>query len=107
MTDISIKDFSLNHKLSILKLFKKSFNKQLSEEFWNWRFENNPFGKAIIKIALADQQVVGQYLLHPIPLKYQNNNFKSLFSMTTMTDPEFSGRGIMTNLASEVFEKIT
>ncbi len=103
--EISIEDFSFNYKLQILELFKKTFNRELSEQFWKWRFEKNPFGNPIIKVALLNQRIVGQYSLHPISLSYGTNNFKSLFSMTTMTDPEFSGQGIMTHLANEVYEK--
>ncbi len=102
--DVSIIDYSPKFKPLILDLFKKTFHKKLSQEFWNWRFDNNPFGQPMIKNAIYDSTVVAHYLLHPVELNYGKNKIKSLFSMMTMTDPQFSGRGIMTQLANQVYK---
>ena len=51
LMNISIVDYKPKYKPLIINLFKKTFNKKITEQFWNWRFENNPFGKPIIKLA--------------------------------------------------------
>lgn len=102
--DISIVDHSPKFKPSILELFKNTFDRKLSQEFWNWRFENNPFGKPIIKNAIYNSEIIAHYLLHPVELSYGKDRISSLFSMMTMTNPQFSGRGIMTELANQVYQ---
>jgi len=76
----------------------------MSEEFWNWRFEKNPHGIPIIKLAFLNERLVGNYLLHPVRMKWNKKSIRPLFSMTIMIDPDFSGKGIMTNLATQVYE---
>jgi len=102
--NIVIKEYDLSCKNQILKLFKKTFQKEMTEYFWNWRFEKNPFGNPIIKIAYSKDKLISNYLVHPIILHHNLNSINALFSMTTMTDPEFSGRGIGTDLANEVYK---
>jgi len=103
--DYSIIDYSEEFKPQIFSLFKKTFQKEMSEKFWNWRFEKNPYGKPMIKLAFLNDKLIGNYLVHPIQIEYNQKQLLSLFSMTTMTDPDFSGQGIMTHLANEVYKK--
>ena len=102
--EISIKDYSPKYKRQILNLFEKTFNKKMTKEFWEWRFEKNPYGNPLIKLAFVNQKLVANYLLHPIELRMGFKPIRGLFSMTTMTDPEFAGKGIMSNLAKEVYD---
>ena len=102
--NVSIVDYSPNSKPLIFNLFKKTFHKELSQEFWNWRFDDNPFGQPIIKNAIYDSTIIANYLLHPVELSYGKIKIKSLFSMMTMTDPQFSGRGLMTQIANQVYK---
>jgi len=101
---ISTVDYSSQFKPLILDLFKKVFQKEMSEKFWNWRFEKNPYGKPIIKLVFYEETLIANYLLHPLEMVWGKKFLRPLFSMTTMIDPEFSRKGIMTNLASEVYQ---
>ena len=58
LSKISIVEYAPKYKLMILDLFKKTFQKEMSKEFWKWRFEKNSFGKPIIKIALNKEKLV-------------------------------------------------
>ena len=97
------KPYNSNYKNQLSLLFKKTFKRELSEAFWNWRFEKNPFGEPIIRVAFFNKLLIANYLLHPINLQYNSKSIKALFSMTTMTDPDFVGRGIGTKLANEAY----
>ena len=76
----------------------------MTEQYWNWRFENNPFGKPIIKLAFYEDQLVGNYIANPVQLIHGKKSIPVLHSMTTMTDPDFSGLGISSNLANQVYK---
>jgi len=99
-----MENYQPKYKNQILQLFEKTFNSKMTEEFWEWRFEKNPFGRTLIKLGFVNQHIVANYLLHSTDLRFQGKSYQALYSMTTMTDPEYSGRGIMTKLASSVYE---
>ena len=101
--DVSIIDYSPKFKPLILDLFEKTFHKKLSQEFWNWRFENNPFGRLVIRYMLKDKELSGTYITHPVKIESKNNINSGLFSMWTVTNPIFEKKGIMTLLANEVY----
>ena len=102
--DISIKDYEPKFKPLIFELFKSTFKKDMSESFWNWKFENNPFGKPIIKLAFDNEKLVGNYLVNPLKIFFKNKFLPVLHSTTTMTHPDYSGMGISSNLAKQVFQ---
>jgi hypothetical protein len=102
-----IKEFNNINKNEILNLFEKVFHKKMSIQFWNWRFGNKFIKKPLIKLAFIENKLVANYLLHPIILEFGGFGKKCLFSMTTMTDPEYAKQGIMTKLATEVYKKGT
>jgi len=103
--NFSVVDFSIEHQSEILELFKKTFHQEISKEFWDWRFTKNPFGVPIIKLAIYNKKIIGCYLVHPLPILFDKKEIPVVFSMTTMTDPKFSGCGVSTTLANAVYEK--
>jgi len=102
--EISIIDYSPKYKKDIINLFKKTFQKEISQQYWEWRFEKNPFGTPIIKLALYENKIIGNYLVHPLKLDIGKETIPILYSMTTMVDPEFWGKGIATRLAKQVYQ---
>ena len=103
--NMQIKEFQNENIKQILELFEKVFHKKMTIKFWNWRFDGNPFGNPFIKLAFIGKDLIASYLIHPIILEFDNKKNQCLFSMTTMTDRDFSGKGIMTKLASESYKK--
>lgn len=101
---LNTRDYSKQYLENIISLFNKTFGHTLTKEYWNWRFENNSFGKPIIRLCFDDERLIAVYLVHPIKLEIENYEERAVFSMFTMTDPEYSGRGIITKLANEVFD---
>jgi GNAT superfamily N-acetyltransferase len=87
----------------ILKLFNVVFGRKLDEEFWRWRFLKTPFGKSVIRLMFDKGKLVGHYAVTPTPLWVKDKGHKAAFSMTTMTHPDYWGRGVFTELASEVY----
>ena len=85
-------DNEIKTKNDILKLFKLVFRQNLTTRFWKWRFEKNPFGSPIIKLAYNKTDLIANYLLNPIRINCKNFEITVLYSMTTMTDPSFSGK---------------
>lgn len=90
---------------NILRLFGKVFGQTMSLRFWKWRFIENPFGRGIIKLLFDNKKLIGHYAVIPMKIQAGNKPVKSVFSMTTMTHPDYRGRGIFGYLASEVYKE--
>ena len=101
---ISTVNYQPQFKDQVLDLFNIVFKKKMSKKFWKWRFETNPFGKPISKLAFVDSKLVAHYLIHPIILNHFSKSINCQFSMTTMTHPNFSKKGLMTHLAKEAYK---
>jgi len=102
---LEFKEYSSDDLDKIILLFDKVFNIKLNQDYWNWRFLKNPFGKPLIQLCWDNKQLVSVYLVHPLSLEIDKTVTKSLFSMFTMTDQNYSGKGIMTKLANQIFDR--
>ena len=100
---LTCRDYQPGDERRIVGLFKQVFGRALNLAVWKWRFAENPFGEAIIKLAFDDEKLVGHYAVIPMSVQVENKLVKAVFSMTTMTHPDYSGRGIFTYLAGEVY----
>jgi hypothetical protein len=97
------RDYQNGDEPHILHLFNLVFKQEMSLPFWKWRFLENPYGKGIIKLMYDVNKLIGHYAVMPISVQVTNRPMKAVFSMTTMTHPDYSGRGIFTFLAEEVY----
>lgn len=89
----------------ILELFEASFGKKLSLEYWNWRFANHPSGKCMIMLMWDGERLAGHYALSPAKMIVEKCEVLTALSMTTMTHPDYAGRGIFTQLAEALYEE--
>ena len=78
----------------------------MSLAFWKWRFLDNPnFKEPMIYLMWDEDKLVGHYAVSPTKTEIGDTQYLSALSMTTMTHPEYGGRGIFTQLASELYKK--
>lgn len=98
------RDYERGDEHQILSLFAEVFQREMSLAFWKWRFIENPFGKGIIKVLFDDDKLIGHYAVIPMNVEAQGRLLKAAFSMTTMTHPDYGGRGIFTYLAEETYK---
>jgi hypothetical protein len=89
----------------ILDLFECSFGKKLSLDYWNWRFANHPSGLKMIMLMWDGERLVGHYALSPMRLIIEKQEILTALSMTTMTHPDYAGKGIFTQLANALYEE--
>ncbi|MBN8696426.1 MAG: GNAT family N-acetyltransferase [Bacteroidetes bacterium] len=102
---MEIKDYKSGDEVAILELFQLSFGRQLSLDFWKWRFLSNPVKKLMIKLMWDKDKLVGHYAVSPVTLSIGQENILSALSMTTMTHPEYAGRGIFKDLAEALYNQ--
>ncbi|MDQ0156912.1 GNAT family N-acetyltransferase [Robertmurraya andreesenii] len=85
-------------------LFQVCFNKEIPENFLKWRYIENPVDDFFVYVAMDNNKIIANYSVSPIILSSKDGDIKSALSMTTMTHPSYSGRGLFTKLASLLYE---
>lgn len=103
MEGLSIRRYQPGDELHILGLFETVFHRSMSPRFWQWRFHDNPAGQGEILLAWDGEILAGHYAAIPVDLVVDGLPTSALLSMTTMTHPEYTGRGIFTGLAARLY----
>lgn len=88
----------------ILTLFELAFHRKMSHEFWKWRYQDNPSGKGIIRLAFDGDLLVGHFGFLPMRVQYGSETLRAIFPITSMTHPDYWGRGIFTSLMAGTYE---
>lgn len=105
---MKILPYTAGNEAEVLKLFALAFGKQMSAEYWNWRFLNNPFTPDLqIHLMWENEMLVGHYAVSPINFLVDGESAMCALSMTTMTHPDFGGKGIFTALAESLYSQLT
>jgi predicted N-acetyltransferase YhbS len=87
-------------KESVLALLNEVFNDQQrslvgrGEDYWNWKFTKNPFGKSLLIVIQWGDEIVGVANLWPWEFQYQGKVIKALQSCDVAVKPAFQGRGL-------------
>lgn len=98
------RDYETGDEHQILSLFTEVFGREMSLAFWKWRFTENPFGKGIIKLLFDDDKLIGHYAVIPMNVQVQGQLLKAVYSMTTMTHPDYQGEGVFAYLGEEAYK---
>lgn len=104
MEDIKFRAFSNADKFQILRLLNQElgenryFNWRRDEAFWEWKYENNIFGKTSILVAEADDKVIATNAYWPWRFVSRGNKINAVHSCDTVLDRQFQGRGIFTQM---------
>lgn len=89
----------------IQELFFRSFNQQITEEYWSWRFKNNPNSEKVYIVYAKDADLlVAYYAVSPVRIQTPNGERMVALSNMTMTHPDYQGRGLFKQLANRLFD---
>lgn len=90
----------------IIELFQRSFGRALPPAFWEWRFRDNPAGPELIELAWDGDVLAAHYAVCPVIVDVGGEPRRTALSMTTMTHPDYRGRGIFTTLAERLYARM-
>jgi len=94
-------------EVHILDLFQKSFKKSLSPDFWNWRFGQNPFlADPMINLMWDGDVLAGHYAVSATEMIIEGQKYLTCLSGTTMTHPDYEGKGIFSSLALSLYDRV-
>lgn len=95
----------MQHKESILRLFKDCFGRELDPLLWEWAYCNNPMGSPIVSLCHIDDRLIGHYAVIPFSLIMDGKVLPACLSMTTMVDVSFRKYGLFMEQAQQVYER--
>lgn len=87
-------------------LYKICLNKEVSTDYFVWRYLKNPINDFIICIVKENDKIIASYSVLPINIEIDNKMIKSGISMPILVDPNFRNNGLSFELAIKVFEKL-
>lgn len=71
-----------------------------SEEWFHWKFEQSPYGKALLACAFDGDRVAGCVAYGRGIVKYKGKNWASALSYETFVYPDYQGKGLFKKLIS-------
>jgi GNAT superfamily N-acetyltransferase len=107
MKPLECRQYTPGDESAILKLFSACFpGRTMSPEYWNWRFRDNPTGRIMIETAWDQDILAAHYAVSPVFIGIHGCDHLTGLSMTTMTHPEYRGRGLFTTLAERLYKRM-
>ena len=90
----------------MVEMFRLCFNLTPPASYFDWKFLNNPAGKAVGFVAYHEGEVAGFYGV--IPEEFVAGGERTIIyqSMDTMTHPDYQRQGLFTNLARKTYEHL-
>ena len=88
-----------------LILFKRVFQREISSEYYQWNFFNNTLGLSFAKGAWIGDKLVSHIGFTPRYYIINGGEGLALQKPTTMTDPDFQGRGYNSGLLMDSLEE--
>ena len=102
-----IRKYKDDDKFQVLELLNRNFEKQQhiqiqrNEDWWNWKYENNIFGKPIIYVAEDRGKIVGVRPFWPWKLNIRGKEIDCYQPLDSAVDKEYRGKGIFTELTKK------
>ena len=87
-----------NNFNELANLFNKCFNIFPKNNYFTWKFLQNPSGESITIIAIYSSKIIGSFTLIPELFLINDKKRKIYQGVDLYVDPEFRGKGIFKNL---------
>lgn len=104
---IGLRPYEVGDEAAIGDLFHVTYGRAMSDELWRWRFRDNPAGSSIIQLAWDDNILASHYAVAQVTLSVNGEKVSSGLDVTTITHPDYRGRGLFRTLAKSAFERST
>lgn len=103
---IEIRAWQPGDEAAVLDLFQASFGRSMSPDFWTWRYRDHPGGGPLVMLAWDADRLVAHYGASHAPLRVDGATVPAALSMTTMTHPDYRGRGLLERTGAALYETL-
>lgn len=107
MSGLQTKSYQPGDEAAILNLFRQSYGgRELPLSFWQWRFRDNPAGPGLIELSWDGDVLAAHYAVTSVALRIEGRDWLAGLSGTTMTHPDYRGRGLFPILARSTYARM-
>ncbi len=95
-------------KSAVLALLAETFggwHGEANDAFWEWKFEHNPHGQALICVADDEGRIAGCYILNPVRVRVGEATALGAQSVDAAVSTDYRGRGLFTDLAQTALKQ--
>jgi Acetyltransferase (GNAT) domain len=89
---------------AVLMLFERCFGKRVSAAHWRWKLKGRSGKIENVWLAAVGEQLVFQYAGIEMPFRMFDQLTSMMVSVDTMSAPDYRRKGLLTEIASEVYE---
>jgi len=104
--ELEVRPYQAGDESYILALFRESYGRGLDERAWAWRFRDNPAGPGVIDLAWDGEILAAHYAVSSVLMRIDRHEVCVGLSGTTMTHPDYRGRGLFPLLARTTYERM-
>lgn len=104
--NLNFQFYKKNNEYQIRSLFKKTFKKKLSLNFWTWVFKKNTNGKNKILLVFNKKKLIGQCAAVKLSFKLYKKKKAFYRIQNFMVDINFRGKKIATNALKKLTSSI-
>ena len=91
----------------ILELYRRVFDKELTTEVWQWKYNGLYPDKKLIFLAFENSICIGHYALMPYRINAFGKEVKSYISLDSMIHPKFQGQKVFSQLVQYAHNEIS
>jgi GNAT superfamily N-acetyltransferase len=108
--DVVVRPFEPTDQPAVIALLMSSMGGGpagvITDEFFRWKHQDNPFGISPGLVALHDDQVVGVRLFLRWELQADDRRLRAVRAVDTATHPSFQGHGIFRRLTLDLLHQL-
>jgi len=98
------KDADLPGILEVLKASLGETSSRKTEEVWNYKHTNNPFGNSFVLVAEEDNEIIGVRAFMRWQWQRGDETFDAFRAVDTATHPSHQGKGVFKKLTLKALE---
>lgn len=103
---LSIRRYEMGDEQAVVRLFERCFGATMSAEAYAWRFLKNPSGKGICEEAWDGPVLCSHCGVTPVAMMFFGEERKAGIGVTAMTDPDYRGKGLISVLFRNAFDRM-
>ena len=92
--------------ISVLRQSIPEWDGDWAEPYWEWKFERNPHGEALIWVGDDDGRIAGCYIWNPVRIRLGTATLLGAQSVDAATHSDYRGQGLFTDLARTAKEDV-
>lgn len=100
---IAIRPYRTDDERDLVELFRRAFGQSVTEDHWRWKLKRPHSPTSNVWLAVCEEKPVFQYAGIPTRFQLADGSATVMVSVDTMTAPEFRRRGLLTQVAQQVY----